>query len=184
MKNALLALIVLSFSLQLSAQKYFTREGKVAFLSETPMENIEAHNTKATVVLDSESGKMEFAVLIQAFQFEKALMQEHFNENYMESDKFPKAIFKGQITNLETVNFGQDGSYPVNVTGELTIHGVTKTVSTTGIITRKGDQLSAASTFMVTVADYDIDVPGVVRDNIAKEVEVTVNAELAPLNRS
>ena len=79
------------------AQKYFTRNGNISFHSDTPMEKIEGHNKNSTAVIDAESGKLEFAVLIKAFHFEKALMEEHFNENYMESNKFPKASFKGQI---------------------------------------------------------------------------------------
>ena len=81
----------------LLGQKYFTKDGKVSFYSDALMEKIEAHNTKAASVIDAENGQMEFAVLIKAFQFEKALMQEHFNENYMESSTYPKASFKGKI---------------------------------------------------------------------------------------
>ena len=88
-----------------NAQKYFTREGKVTFISEAPIEKIEAVNQSATAVLDTESNRIEFAILIKAFQFEKALMQEHFNENYMESSTFPKATFKGQIDAATKVNW-------------------------------------------------------------------------------
>ena len=92
-KNLFFLLLATLFCLNLSAQKFFTREGKISFYSDAPMEKIEAHNQQATSVIDIESGRMEFAVLIKAFQFEKALMQEHFNENYMESSKYPKATF-------------------------------------------------------------------------------------------
>lgn len=167
----------------LQAQKYFTRDGKVAFFSSTPIENIEAHNSKATSVLDAESGRMEFAILIKAFQFEKALMQEHFNENYMESSTYPKATFKGAIEDWSKVNLSKNGEYPVTVSGDMTIHGVTQRVEATGVVTVKGDDISASSEFPVTVADYDIEIPAVVRDNIAKEVKVSVAVDYEPLSR-
>ncbi len=156
------------------AQKYYTREGKISFSSDAKIEKIEATNKSATSVYDSESGKMEFAVLIKAFQFEKALMQEHFNENYMESDKFPKATFKGMIGDYKSVNLSKDGVYPVKVKGQLTIHGVTKDVETEGKFVVKGGTVSAASTFEVAVADYGIQIPSVVRDNIAKTVTIDI----------
>ncbi len=166
----------------LYSQKYFTRDGKISFLSEAPLETIEAKNSKATSVLDIESGNIEFAVLIKAFQFKKALMQEHFNENYMESSKFPKATFKGKIDNISEVDFSKDGSYEATVTGKMTIHGVTFPLSTTGTINVTGGEISAESQFVALVADYDIKIPGVVRDNIAKEVEITVDISYELLN--
>ncbi len=129
----------------LNAQKFFTREGKVSFYSGAPVEKIGAYNSKATAVVDAEAGNMEFAVLIKAFQFEKALMQEHFNENYMESDKYPKALFKGQVTDMDKVNLSKNGEYPVNVKGSLTIHGVTKEVEVPGKFTVKDGNMTAAS---------------------------------------
>lgn len=184
MKKITIAIICLMMAgTALQAQKYFTRDGKVTFFSSTPIENIEAHNSKATSVLDTESGRMEFAILIKAFQFEKALMQEHFNENYMESSTYPKATFKGAVKDWSTVNLSKDGDYPVTVAGEMTIHGVAQTVKATGVITVKGDDISAASEFPVAVADYGIEIPSVVRDNIAKEVKVTVDIDYQPLSR-
>ena len=163
------------------AQKYFTREGKISFFSDAQLEKIEAHNQQATAVVDFATGAMEFAVLIKAFQFEKALMQEHFNENYLESSKHPKATFKGQILDASKFNPSKDGNYPVKVKGTLTIKGVSKEVETDGnIVVRKGE-LSANAVFKVTVADYNISIPKVVADNIAKVVEVKVDVSLAPL---
>lgn len=176
----LTALLVVSVA---SAQKYFTREGKISFFSDAPMEKIEAHNTKATSVWDTESGKMEFAVLIKAFQFEKALMQEHFNENYMESDKYPKAAFKGEIADMKKVNLSKDGEYPVTVKGQMEIHGVTKELQAPGKITVKGGAVKATSSFEVAVADYNIQIPAVVRDNIAKTVRIDVDVDYAELKK-
>lgn len=167
----------------LHAQKYFTREGKVAFFSSTPIEDIEAHNSKATSVLDTENGRMQFAILIKAFQFEKALMQEHFNENYMESSTYPKATFKGAVKNWDAIDISKDGEYPITVTGDMTIHGVTQPVESSGILKVSGGNISASSEFPVTVADYDIEIPSVVRDNIAKEVKVSVAIDYEPLSR-
>lgn len=167
----------------LLAQKYFTREGKVSFFSDAKIEKIEAQNKTATSVYDAETGKLEFAVLIKGFQFEKALMQEHFNENYMESDKFPKATFKGNIGDFKSVNLSKDGVYPVKVKGQLTIHGVTKDVETEGKFTVKGGVITATSSFTVAIADYNIQIPAVVRDNIAKTVKIDISAPLQELKK-
>lgn len=170
------------FSLgSIQAQKYYTKAGKISFFSDTALEKIEAHNHKATSVIDLASGQMEFAVLIKAFQFEKALMQEHFNENYMESDKFPKATFKGEIQNLSDINFKKDGDYAAKIKGKLTMHGVTKDIETTGTFNVKSGKISASSIFNVLVADYGIKIPAVVKDNIAKEVKIEVNIDYEEL---
>lgn len=173
----LLLVAVLFFTQDLQAQKYFTRTGKITFTSTAALEKIEAVNQKATSVIDTESGKMEFAILVKAFQFEKALMQEHFNENYMESDSYPKAKFKGSIVDVSTVDFSADGTYPVKVKGNLTIHGETNEVEAEGIFTILNGIISASSTFDIAVADYKIDIPKVVRDNIAKIVSITVDMD-------
>lgn len=175
-------LILMVISIDVNAQKYFTRDGEVSFFSEAPLEKIEAHNSKATSVIDISTGRMEFAILIKAFQFEKALMQEHFNENYMESDKYPKATFKGNIANFESLDLTKDGEYEVAVKGDLTIHGETKSIETPGIFVIKGGQISAISTFDVTVADYKIEIPSIVRDNIAKTVTINIAVDYEELN--
>ncbi|MEZ4888418.1 MAG: YceI family protein [Chitinophagales bacterium] len=186
MKNIFLILALFAFSSIQStfAQgKYFTRDGHVSFFSAAPMENIEAENYKATSIIDTENGRMEFAILIKAFEFEKALMQEHFNENYMESGKYPKATFKGQIQNASVINWTEDGSYEVTVIGDMTIHGVTKNITTKGTIVVENGAISANSTFKVAVADYDIEIPTVVVENIAKEIEVTVDMKYQRLEK-
>lgn len=179
----LLVVVVLAtlFIPQIQAQKYFTRNGNISFSSDAPLEKIEAVNKSVTSVVDTESGKIEFAVLIKAFQFEKALMQEHFNENYMESGKFPKAVFKGQIENIEDIDFSKDGTYAARVGGQMTIHGVTKEEKMEGTFEIKEGKIGATSQFILIVADYGIEVPKVVRDNIAKEVEVKVNLKYQSL---
>ena len=184
MKKIIFSLLALSMTFAtVNAQKLFTRAGNISFYSDAPLEKIEAHNNTATCVLDTESGRMQFAVLIKAFQFEKALMQEHFNENYMESGEFPKSTFKGQIQNLEEVDFANDGEYKVAISGELTIHGVTQEVEVDGLITVKEGAVSATTNFTVLVADYGIKIPNLVKDNIAKEVRVDVDVALEELKR-
>ena len=155
--------------------KYFTKEGHISFHSETKIETIEADNHKAVSIFDLSTGDIEFKVLIKAFDFEKALMQEHFNENYMESNEFPKSIFKGKITNIADVDVATDGTYEVNVEGDMTIHGVTKPVATAGKIIVEGGKIKATSEFIVKPADYKIKIPTVVVDNIAKEITVKVD---------
>ncbi|NNE30414.1 MAG: YceI family protein [Saprospiraceae bacterium] len=178
MRFGILLLLTLSLlSTDLVAQKWFTRDGKISFFSEAPLEKIEAENSSGTSVLDAESGRIEFAVLIKGFQFESALMQEHFNENYMDSDKFPKSTFKGYIEDPETILWDQDGEYEVSVKGDLTIHGVTKEVSVPASFSMKEGSLSGNCTFVVAVADYDIKIPKLVRENIAKEVEISVQSD-------
>jgi hypothetical protein len=115
---------LLSFSLQ--AQKIFTKNGNISFFSKTSIENISASSNQAACVLDASNGNLQFSILIKSFIFKKALMQEHFNENYMESNAFPKATYKGQITDISKVDFNKDGVYHVATTGELTMHGVTQ----------------------------------------------------------
>ncbi|RMD73562.1 MAG: YceI family protein [Bacteroidetes bacterium] len=183
MKKTLFALALLLATTHLSAQIWFTRSGKISFYSDAPLEKIEAHNKSATSVLNTADGRLEFAVLIKGFQFEKALMQEHFNENYMESDKYPKATFKGSIVNIDEVDFGKDGTYPVVAKGQLTIHGVTREVEVPGQITVTNGQIAAQASFEVAVADYGIEIPAVVRDNIAKVVRVDVDVTYEPFEK-
>ena len=173
--------ILMAFGTSIFAQKFFTRDAKIKFNSETPMETIEAVNKSATCVLDAATGKMEWKVLIKGFLFEKALMQEHFNENYLESSKYPNATFSGAITNLNEVNFAKEGTYTAKVKGKMTIHNVTKDVETTGTIKVSGGNLDVQTNFGVASADYNISIPSVVKDKIAKEIKVIVNAVLKPM---
>jgi len=179
MKCFLIAALILLFQLPaLMAQKYYTKAGKIQFVSDAPLEKIEATNGNALIVLDATNGHVELSVLIKGFQFAKALMQEHFNENYMESHLYPKGLFKGSIMNMKEINLGKDGTYMAAVQGELTLHGVTKGLTTTAQITVKAGKISASSTFDITIADYNVEIPKVVKDNISKTVRVTVTTEL------
>jgi polyisoprenoid-binding protein YceI len=168
-------------SIQLKAQDlYFTKTAKVEFNSKTPIENIEAENNEATSFLNKATGDIVFAVLVKSFRFEKALMEEHFNENYMESNKYPKSDFKGKITNLSDVNFAKDGNYKVKVAGVLTMHGISKPANADGTITISGGKISASSTFKVKLADYKIERPAVVADKISETIDIKVQSNYEP----
>ncbi len=183
MKKGIL-LLAISFVLAttLSAQeKYFTKTGKINFISKAQIENIEALNRSVTAVLDTKTGNLQFAVLMKGFEFEKALMQEHFNENYVESHKYPKSDFKGAVVNNADINYSKDGTYKAKVKGMLTIHGETKPVETEGTIQVKGGKLITDAVFGVSLADYNIEIPKIVKDNIAKMVNIEVECTLDPL---
>ncbi len=166
------------------AGRYFTRGANISFFSNSPLEKIEASTNSGNCVLDLGSGKLEAAVLINSFNFKKALMQEHFNENYMESAKFPKAVFKGILPNPRELNLGKDGTYKTLLKGEMTIHGVTRPMETE-VTFRVGDgKIFAETEFDVTVADYNISIPALMRDNIAKIVRLKVKTELQELKKT
>lgn len=157
-----------------AAQKIYTKNGSISFFSKSPLEDITARNNEVMSVINQQTGEMQFSVLIKSFRFKKRLMEEHFNENYMESDKYPKAIFKGIIGDISKVNFNADGSYPVTVNGDLTLHGITNKITTKGIIVVKNGIANAQSTFNITLADYKINIPAVVKNNISTMIAVTV----------
>ena len=175
MKKLLFISVILATSQFVSAQKVFTKNGNISFFSKSPLENISADNNQVMSVLNQQNGEMQFSVLIKGFHFKKSLMEEHFNENYMESNKYPKANFKGNISDLSKIDFSKDGNYAVNVSGDLTIRGVTKKVSAPGTVQVKGGKVTAESKFPLRLADYNITIPKLVKDNIAEVVDVTVS---------
>lgn len=181
MKCKIFALLLLVASFQLvSAQKYVSKNGHVRFYSHTPMEDIEADNRQVASILDISNGEIVFTLLEKAFEFKTTLMQEHFNENYMESDKFPKASFKGKITNFSKIDFKKDGTYPAEVTGDLSLHGATKAFTTKGTIKVKGTAITAVAKFALVPQDFDIKIPQLVENKIAKEMEVNVDITYNP----
>ena len=167
-------------STSLCAQdKFFTKSGKISFYSKAIIENIEAHNRSVTCVLDTKTGNVVFSVPIKGFEFEKALMQEHFNENYLESDKYPKSDFKGQIVNNSDIDYTKDGVYNAKVKGKLTIHGQTNDIETDGKVTKEGNKISVFTEFNVRLPDYKIKNEKL--QNISNNIKVTVNCALDPL---
>lgn len=180
-KPLILALLLLAAGI-LGAQTISTRTGHIWFFSSTPLENIEAHNNQAAANLNTQTGDMAFIVLMNGFQFEKAEMQKHFQEKYAESEKYPKSTFSGKISNIGSVNFRKNGTYPVQVSGTMDLHGVKKPVSANGSIIVLDGKIRATSKFQLATADYNISIPAAVRDNIAKTLDVNVDVTYSPLN--
>lgn len=178
----LIALLLISLPslMAIGQSRYIDRAGKASFYSEAPLENIEAHTDQALSILDVQKAEIAVSLLMKSFQFEKALMQEHFNEKYVESDKYPKATFKGKLIGLDKIDLTKDGTYTVDVEGDLTIHGETTPVKTTAQLVVKNKALSANSTFRVKVKDFKIEIPSIVVKNIAEEVEVKVSFNYQP----
>lgn len=163
-----------TFAITCQAQKvYQTKSGKVKFFSSTAVEDIEAINNQADAKLGT-NGQMVFMIAIKGFKFDNSLMQEHFNgDGYMESSKFPKAVFMGNIVDLKAVDFTKDGSYKVSVKGKMEIHGIKKDITVPGTIEIKAGKVTSKSVFKVKVGDYG--VKG--HEKVAKEVEVTVDCK-------
>lgn len=182
MKKMIFGLVFLLSALLADAQNiYMTKTGKVSFSSRANSpEKVAADNNEVSSVFNAQTGEMVFAILIKSFHFESALMEEHFNENYMESSKFPKSTFKGKISNLAAVNFAKDGAYPVTVEGDLTLHGVTKKVSSTGSLTVKGGKIAAFSKFSVKLKDYNVVIPSLVKDKISEDIDITADCKYEP----
>ncbi len=163
-----------------SAQLYMTRTGKVKFdaTTKTSPEKIEGINNEVASIVDAKTGMVQFQVPVNSFKFEKQLMKEHFDENYMESNKYSKSDFKGTIQNPGEIDFSKDGTYKVIVKGKLTIHGVTNEVSVSGTFTIKGSSLILKADFSVALSDYKITVPGLVADKIAKLATLSLVSDL------
>src|SRR5437588_12703706 len=129
-KTLIFTLFICMAFLSHAQNKFYTKSGKIEFSSKASLEDIEAKNKTASAILDAKTGTIQFSVLMKSFEFEKALMQEHFNTDYVESDKYPKAEFKGTITNNPNINYNKEGSYTAHVKGQLTMHGVTRDIET------------------------------------------------------
>jgi hypothetical protein len=157
-----------------------TKAGRVSFFSASPIEDIEARNQQVAAVLDFGAGQLAFSMPVKGFVFKRTLMQEHFNENYMESDKFPKATFTGRFVDFDATALATAGPHNVQVEGDLTLHGVTHRVQVPASVELKSGQLLAFAVFPVAPADYNIEIPLLVRNNIAKVVTVRVALSCDP----
>ncbi|MFC0263738.1 YceI family protein [Fontibacter flavus] len=185
MKNLMysLALIFLfvgmaSFSLPIE-DVLKSQKTHIWFFSSTPLEDITANNYKATSTLDTKTGDVVFSVPMQSFEFEKALMQKHFNnKDFLDTKQFPRAKFVGKIADVSKVNFDKPGSYNVTVEGEMTIKGETKQIKKPGVITVAANGIKAESKFDITLADYGITFQkGKPASNIAKDIEINFIGE-------
>lgn len=181
MKKALIPIFIILFAMPSFGQRFITKTGKVRFYSDAPLEKIEAVNNTVNCAMDTQSGFFVVKILMQSFVFEKQLMQEHFNEEYVESDKFPNAFFKGQVQNLKQINFKKEGIYPVTIAGQMTIHGKTQPVKATGTFTISKGAILASGKFPIKISDYGISIPGAVMGKISENVEIYVHFNLKPL---
>ena len=170
MVRKIISLVLLLSCFSVNAQKYLAKDGVISFFSEAPMEDIKAINNKVSAVYDNDTKQLVFQLDIKDFIFPKALMQEHFNENYLESDIYPKSIFKGKVISKEEKN--------AIVEGSLTIHGKINEIKVEGTLKQEKKTVNISAEFTVKLEDYDIEIPTIVMYKIAEEIEVKVNIEL------
>lgn len=182
MKNIAVIIFLGLFPLTMYGQKFMTQTGKISFFSKAPLENIEAVNNQVSGVINAATGEMAFSLLMKGFTFDKALMQEHFNEKYVESDKFPKSNFKGSIEDMDKVKLSKI-PVEVNITGQLTIHGVTKDIKVVGYLSQPdGRTISGSSEFRISLKDFNIKIPSAVRENIAETIDISVKLNYEKLD--
>ena len=176
---AVVGLVAIATAFTTAESKLVSKNGHINFFSHTAVEDISADNYKVVSTLDIASGEVVFSVPMQSFEFEKAKMQQHYNsEKFLDTKTYPKAKFKGNITNLSDIDFSKNGTYDADVSGELTIHGVTKPVIEKGTITVNGDKVLVETKMQITLADYEIAFEkGKPSTNIAKTIDVTVKSE-------
>ena len=175
-KKMILSLVIfMAINSSTKGQVYFTKNGSISFFSKTVLQNIQADNNEVISILNLQTGALQFSLLNTAFHFPKAKMEEDFNENYIESDKYPRSIFKGSVTNINKIDFSKDGTWPVNVTGDLMIHGVTKNITTSGKIIIKDGKISAAASFKILLEDYHIKIPSIVSNKISENIEINID---------
>ena len=159
-------------AVSISQERYLTKNEAINFFSKAPIEDITADNNQVLSIIDATSGKMAISILIKSFMFKKALMQEHFNENYLESDTFPKATFQGIILNFDTL---KDAETKLKVKGILTIHGISKEKTIEANFKRTKAAIIVDGDFIVALDEFNVEIPSVVEKNIAKQIKVSFN---------
>jgi len=182
MKKIIFPLVTALFSTSLSAQIYMAKTCEISFFSKTPVEDIAAVNTATKPLLNTATGDLQMKIVMTAFVFEKPLMQEHFNENYIESVKYPDAFFRGKIN--EKIDYQEDGEHKVTATGKFTIHGVDQERTIDGIVTVDMNKITLKSTFKINFADYKVEIPGLYSGIIPPDTEVKINAVLEPFKKN
>ncbi|WP_035086203.1 YceI family protein [Aquimarina latercula] len=174
----LLVLALLLITASATAQKYLDKKGKLTFeASEELFEPVKAVNESVTVILNTETNEIASLALMKGFRFKNSLMEEHFNENYIESETYPKATFKGKLVDLKVSDLTESNT-SVTVDGKIQLRGKEKEINTTLQVKKSGDAIVIQGSFTVTPSDFDIDIPGVVRNKIAKEVIVSLDCKL------
>ena len=178
MKKLFILCLVLPLLQHVTAQTYITRNGLISIYSHTPAEDINASNNEVASVLNASTGDFDFKVAIKSFHFKKTAMEEHFNNpDYMDSEKFPKAGFKGKIVNPSSVDFTKDGTYKVSVQGNLTIRDVTKPITVDATINISGGAVTAESTFNINRKEYNVIGESFVQKKIADQIQLTVKCK-------
>mgnify|MGYP001168719566 CR=1 FL=1 len=180
--KTILSLLSLLLAISSFGQTVFIdKSGKISFYSEAPLENIEAKHTGVNAILNTSTNEIAFIVPIRGFNFEKELMQEHFNEKYLESDKYPNASYKGNI--VDSIDWSVPGTYTVSTTGTFSLHGVEKEINEKGAFTVDGNKINLQSQFKIAIADYNISIPKLLFQNIADTVLVTLNSDFEPFKK-
>jgi polyisoprenoid-binding protein YceI len=164
----------------LCGQIFYSTEGQISFFSEAPLEDIRATHNSVTTTFDSDTGKIDFSLLIEDFEFRKSLMRTHFNENYLDSKEFPRAYFSGTIVDWTPGILDKDSTAEIFVKGDMTIRGVSNEMTITGKMRKSPSGISADAVFPIAVADFGIKVPKLLIKNIAEVVEVTVHIDYVP----
>lgn len=175
MKNIVVTIWLLLATGALHSQLYMAKNALVSFHSHTWLEDVDAVNKNAYAVIDLSKKNIAFSMMVKEFSFKKKLMQEHFNENYVESDKYPKSTFSGSYTG--EVDPAKDGSYPIRVKGKISLHGVTKDIEVPATITVRNGIMTGVTTFKLNPKDFNISIPFIVRDKIEKENTVNVKVD-------
>lgn len=180
MKKSILFIALIAATGSMFAQKKTTTSGTINFDATTSLDQKpKAENKTVIAAIDPTKGTVAFEVIIKNFTFANPMMQEHFNSpKWLDSEKFPTSTFKGNITNLAAIDFSKDGTYDADIAGDLTIHGVTKSVKTTGKIVVTGKAVSANAEFTIKVADYGVDGPQIGAGKVSKEPKISVSADL------
>lgn len=178
MKHLFLLVAGLSLSATLSAQIYMAKTCEISLFSASPLENIEATNKAAKPIMNTATNDIQVKIAMSGFSFPSPLMQEHFNENYVETEKYPNCVYKGKIN--ETIDWKKDGEYKVTVDGTISLHGVDKPKKLDGTVKIKGSEITITTSFKLHIADYNIQVPSLYVKNIAEEVDIKLNAILEP----
>jgi len=165
------------------AQKHITKSGTIEIFSETPVFTIEAINKKVASILNVETGEVVVSTLVRSFKFHEALVEEHFNENYMESHKFSKAIFKGKISNYQSIDFTKDGDYDAVIEGKLTLHGETNYIKEKVVISIQNGFISAKTEFSVSLEAFKIKVEKAYKDSIKDDILLKIHFGYKPYKK-
>jgi polyisoprenoid-binding protein YceI len=173
MKTLRILVFLLTAAVAGNGQRVYTRSAKVSFFSASKLENIEAVNTQGICVIDLANNALEAQVMLKGFEFEKALMQAHFNEDYVESSRYPRADYKGTIKN-GPANWKTDGEYAIMTDGQMTLHGITQKVVAPGRLVIKNGNISAKADFKLTLSDFNIKIPAGKKDNISNAVQISI----------